>query len=532
MKICSIFFCFALFVSSQSTDCSLFGCVKCSENDPNVCIECFESLVLYKNRCKSLGILPSTIPFCAEYFTSTLCKSCDADHALINNTCISEPKNKSSSELSSSDNKKRQLFTCSLSNCLSCSANDYCASCNLGFYERNGECICYCPDNCESCYSPCSSCESCYSSYSLTVLGCDSGSNSCSDINCLSCPSYNTCDSCKIGGFGIDGNCYCFYPDHCENSTSCQFCLACEAGYQLNSNRLCEYQPITCSVSNCMRCSTVDYCSRCATGYDLLEGICSRICTDHCSNCSIDNSTCYNCEAGYQLNSYSLCDYKSLCEYQPITCSDSNCLNCSTPDCCKKCMNDTRPDTFSIKQEGKCHLTCLNRYCFACSPYNNCTTCETWYKFISVASIYKSQNTVSLCKYKKIICSDSNCISCSTADYCSSCATGYSLLEGICSCSCTGHCSSCSIDCSTCYACDAGYQLNIYSLCENKPIICSDSNCISCSTADICTKCVEDPGTPRIYSLEAGKCHLNCFDRNCLTCSPYNQCTTCKTGLN
>ena len=444
MKICSIFFCFALFVSSQSTDCSLFGCVKCSENDPNVCIECFESLVLYKNRCKSLGILPSTIPFCAEYFTSTLCKSCDADHALINNTCISEPKNKSSSELSSSDNKKRQLFTCSLSNCLSCSANDYCASCNLGFYERNGECICYCPDNCESCYSPCSSCESCYSSYSLTVLGCDSGSNSCSDINCLSCPSYNTCDSCKIGGFGIDGKCYCFYPDHCKNSTSCQFCLACEAGYQLNSNRLCEYQPINCSVSNCLICSTADYCSSCATGYSLLEGICSCSCTGHCSSCSIDCSTCYACDAGYQLN------INSLCENKPINCSDSNCISCSTADICTKCVEDPGTPRIYSLEAGKCHLNCFDRNCLTCSPYNQCTTCKNGFKLIFGSCVIQASSCSILCA----ICDDNS--------ICTKCINNHYLSAGICK-DCALECISCTA--SVCSVCSSGYQLNQYNAC-------------------------------------------------------------------
>ena len=129
-----------LFFLSKRTDCSVFGCLKCSENNPNICIDCIPTLVLSNKKCNSINSYPSKIAFCAEYFENNDCKTCEFNYSLINNSCI--PIKNSSLSVESS----RKLNICSDPNCLSC-YSDYCQVCNKGFFMSSGVCISL-PDNC------------------------------------------------------------------------------------------------------------------------------------------------------------------------------------------------------------------------------------------------------------------------------------------------------------------------------------------------------------------------------------------------
>ena len=436
MKTSQTFFFFALLSLSQSA-CSLFGCLKCSDNDPDICIECSASLVLHKNSCKSLGVLPSIIPFCAEYFTNDLCMSCDADYALINNTCIPLQKN-DSSDLSLSSSNRRQLFTCSVSNCLSCSSKNYCATCSKGFFAINGVCRCYCPDNCQVCYSPCSSCTSCYSGYLLTSSGCQFGSTLCSDPYCLTCSSYSYCNSCKTGAYVYLGSCYCYCPDKCQTCSTCDSCKVCKAGYQLNSNSLCVYSSVTCTIKNCLSCSSTNYCSSCASGYYLSSGWCYCNCPAHCNTCSNSCSTCYACNSGYTLNSYGKCVLGSNCIV-------NNCLTCSTDNYCSICNSGY------YLSNGKCLIsTCFDAECLVCTNHYVCTSCSSGYTLSSGYCVLQNSKC------------PSSCLKCENLSTCSICSDGYYLSAGSCL-SCPQYCTMCTS--LICYECTLGYSLDRHDSC-------------------------------------------------------------------
>jgi hypothetical protein len=100
---------------------------------------------------------------------------------------------------------------------------------------------------------------------------------------------------------------------------------------------------VSCSVSDCDLCHTIDYCYTCATDFSLNTGTCVSCLVSNCIHCTnIDD--CDTCNTSYSLNLDSGGTF-NIC----ISCNVSNCSHCTTADVC-----DTCDDGFQI-EDGLCY---------------------------------------------------------------------------------------------------------------------------------------------------------------------------------
>ena len=218
------------------------GCIKCSQTDPNKCINCMDGYSLENGNC-----IPCTSP----------CKTCQDGQPAKCLSCYSN-----------AFLNGEACSTCTASsNCLTCSSSNLaqCTSCPYG-YSLNSDNVCVlgCPDNCLSCTSA-SVCNICIEGYSVNSNG-----------TCLPCLS--NCRQCS--------------------GTQQSVCLSCGKGFFLNTEG-------TCSVCTefCSSCDP-NGCTQCVAGYTLTSDFkCAKKCKTPCASCSTtDPSSCFSCIAGYSYD--------------------------------------------------------------------------------------------------------------------------------------------------------------------------------------------------------------------------------------
>jgi hypothetical protein len=142
-----------------------------------------------------------------------------------------------------------------IENCVLYSVSSECLSCSENYELINSRCSPICSKNC-SCFDPGECLEK------MT----DSATN-CYDYNCLSCSSYNVCNTCKSGYYVLSGACsYCGYG--CKTCVNSGYCTICYSGYYLDSGECsnCDY--------SCSQCTSDDQCQSCDSGYSLHNGYC------------------------------------------------------------------------------------------------------------------------------------------------------------------------------------------------------------------------------------------------------------------
>jgi hypothetical protein len=87
-------------------------------------------------------------------------------------------------------------------------------------------------------------------------------------LNCADCSSNTDCKSCVSGYYLNSSILTCnFCPTNClscdqYNSTRCTSCVD---GYTLSAGFTCDN--ITCTIDNCLYCSSVSVCLQCKNGY-------------------------------------------------------------------------------------------------------------------------------------------------------------------------------------------------------------------------------------------------------------------------
>ena len=110
-------------------------------------------------------------------------------------------------------------------------------------------------------------------------------------------------------------------------------CQICSPGSMPDISYNCVGTPgFNCTLSNCLKCSALNTCSECATGYQLQSSTCKKMACS-ITNCSIclNSTTCAVCANGYQLNG-------NLCSLKVYPCNITNCLSCTGPGQCNSCM--------------------------------------------------------------------------------------------------------------------------------------------------------------------------------------------------
>lgn len=303
--------------------------------------------------------------------------------------------------------------------------------------------------------------------------------------------------SCATCHGGLDSNCYTCKSNRAfqVGSSTCP----CQTGFY-EAAQVCYACDATCktcfaTATNCTGCdTTIRYLQSnkclCRDGYFENGGVCTA-CNVGCGSCILSASNCLTCNPGHftVLNGTS-CTC-SLGQYQdPLT------LVCNP--CNLKCQ------TCSAAGETSC-LTCVPT---SHRTYNSVThTCDCDPGYIDFGAA-----ACSLCH--------SNCLTCygPTDMNCSSCYPGAIKLG-----------SSCRVP----ITCTSGYFYEGYcvTVCPNStyPLVnlCQTciNNCKTCTSATICTSCVEG----FYYNATAQTCNINCPQGSYIN-RVNRTCDFCPTG--
>lgn len=535
--------------------CEDAKCIKCSNLNVNLCLECKDGLYLNQRT----GICEETCPdgtfksdknmTCEECHPTCLtcnnavdCKTCPDGLVYKDNKCV---------ELCPAGHVKigDNCEVCQTGvECLKCSPFDTtkCIDCPKGLIPLGDRCVEFCPDG--TLKLPNETCELCPES-------------------CLSCDNVNTCNKClppKVLQFGncvekcgegyveIDGECGVCTPgcNTCSSNMDCLYCAPPLVLQEVNGQKKC-----------------VEFCK---DGY-FLDGSACEPCKDtHCTTCS-NKINCFDCENPYVLINNIECVIECPTGYtkvdgECVRCEDKLCEKCNNPYNCYVCEEGTYLLNGKCVKDCPAGTTAINNECVACEP--NCMNCPND-SLVCLACIPPSvlvddkclekcpEGTVSInneCKECKV----ENCKDCfgKDLDICKECIPPYYLTFDGKSCipdGCKpneyelgGKCNPC-INCETCnvngcVTCEEGLELIdgecVYTACppgytkvNGKCVKCQDKNCKTCQNVNICDYCL--PGFT--YNPITKKCEQECpkghyvKDRTCLPCEP--NCTDCLDNL-
>lgn len=277
--------------NTQSKTCQMIG-YGCSDpncqicDGPQSCGQCqpgysimnfnlFGGLIV--KLCRPLPC-PYTIQNCAKCsyqynslfnYQKVLCSQCNSNYVLVNGYCVAQ----------------LTTYSCSVTNCASCSFNNFCSKCNNGFIlSPLGICI---PTQCniQNCAS-CSAnyvCQQCNTGYSLSLgfLSLQYQPISSLVASMLTAQCIPNTITCKLA--------------NCAYCSSNGVCASCATGYDFPSGGSNTCSPV-CNVANCFQCveGSSGQCTICSPGYNLSSDnlTCSAI-SYSCPGCQDYNTTCY-----------------------------------------------------------------------------------------------------------------------------------------------------------------------------------------------------------------------------------------------
>ena len=220
----------------------------------------------------------------------------------------------------------------------------------------------------------------------------------CSVDNCLSCSSDNVCSSCRKGynldssASSITNQCFrCIDPcTSCFSDGSCKTCKSPYSQVVLTQGQDC----ILCSDPRCTTCfdSNNGSCTVCSLGYELINGSCTKVCSDGCQSCT-NSTVCTVCFSQFYY----------LTNQQCKTCPNSPaCINClaNSPNTCTKCNQG-----YYLSSSNTC-LPCQS-YCKVCT---SSTYCKELFNFkgFTLIEINSTHNAPAACNQGCISCSSSN----------------------------------------------------------------------------------------------------------------------------
>ncbi|KAM3131005.1 hypothetical protein pb186bvf_016923 [Paramecium bursaria] len=337
-----------------------------------------------------------------------------------------------------------QCISCP-SNCKTCSQTLVCSQCSGGFYLLNSNCVANCAQNG-------------FYLKSSTDISC-----STCNTNCISCTTTSTfCQSCISGVPYRDNACY---PNGCGT------------GYYkgtLNGVLICG----ACQ-NNCIECASSASCTQCATGYYSSAGGCFNPCPDQFFNNKDTSGTliCSSCITGCK------------------TCSNStSCIECSTG---------------FLLQGSICVTTCGNTF-YASSN----TTCSSCGNLCATCAMANSTLTCSACQTGAFKFDVTNCVSTCPGGYFQSSQTACTQCDKTCAtCSNTaGNCITCPQNASPALylqgsACTSTCDVGSFPDTSTGSCISCATNCLTCTNAQICTKCSQ---ASSILYLYQGSCRTSC----------------------
>ena len=286
-------------------------------------------------------------------FQKTLCSACNSGFILVNGYCVAN----------------LVAPTCSVSNCNSCSYNNFCKLCNSGF--------------------------------SLTSYG-TCVPTQCTVANCASCSLNYICQQCNTNYT------LALSPLQLTSATAYGF-----ASWALTQQ--CVPNTVSCNVANCAYCLSANQCASCATGYDFSasnSNLCVASCNvANCFQCTEGNANnCTTCSPGFQSQSSG-----ASCQAIPVNCG-SGCANSSCiynwvtaqPEC-------TACQSSLTLYKGVCYQSTCNIYgCSVCANWASPFYCITCNQGLILTNGYCSKTN----------CNNgvANCITCIQTGPCTGCA--------------------------------------------------------------------------------------------------------------
>ena len=393
-------------------------------------------------------------------------------------------------------------------------------------------------------------------------VGDDTFCHLCTDRECASCSTYESCDVCRDIRAEDDpdsGNCKCkegFFRDPVEElcQTCDDSCPTCNGGDADDCT--------SCKRNNELSGDAPNTCE-CEAGLYPEGGIENcRPCTSPCKTCTSDSiDSCTSCYEGANLTATGECD-----------CDEGTFMNVEDPSICDgchpTCAGCSGPDT---NQCIACHNGAFLTISGTCECYSGPT-----YEYIPQPD---ASNCIVICGH--------NCSTCHGAPWnCSSCTDGTDPVDGHCGCpsgtiyvsTSSGHGDTCvhidfcHYDCKTCFghadpnSCTSCFdnaslrQTDHASYCDCDPgfnpqpttknCIANESNscsaiCASCKreNPDYCITCKEGaelvPGASGVCickdgfvaSPDASSCQKTCAE-GCLSCllTDTDTCTACDEG--
>ncbi|KRW99700.1 Insulin-like growth factor binding protein, N-terminal [Pseudocohnilembus persalinus] len=563
------------YTNTASNTCTICDstCETCSGPADTECLTCdtyYKGYYFYadENRCLTKTQCESLSPdhvidlddvdgenvSCIELICDPTCQTCDQNkyynclscaspryllYTQCVNTCLS---------YQFGDAATRTCMDCA-SECATCEfTDDYCYTCNDGYYYLAADFVCY--DECPIGYFE-----------EDTTMTCD-----ICDTNCMECDqTATTCTFCYEGTYLLNEICIAACPDlayytdevanacypcnyqcplnYCSGPAYSDCLTVCPDGYfEQTSSRTCE--PCYPGCTLCDGAATV--CSACAPNF-LLQG---TDCVDDCPVsfyfdetdvvCYACDASCYMCE-GPAANQCTACEGNRFLQGNQcvIGCAGTGVTGDLTDNVCRNCDSS----------------------CTACYDYpNQCTACAAGY--------YLSGTLCQLCSDgyygSGTACYEchNDCLTCygPDADNCNSCDPSRTLYLQVSTCqgncdagyyldTSTGICRQCNTGCATCVNkannclsctgfyilynnkcnhnyCPAGYVIDYANnICEQ-----CDSTCETCTgtTSSDCSSCEYQQ---RYYY--SGQCLTDCpvgyykntYSSTCIHCA--SECATC-----
>ena len=440
----------------------------------------------------------------------------------------------------------------------------YCANIpNSQYYLDYGEYF-RCDALLKGCYTCTKSrCRSCKSGYTLDYDDCYVNKNSnpyCSKYD------YDGCVSCNSGYIMLESSDYCQY----------------KGNYNLNeyySNDGLRYIPCHKSMENCKECSSSNKCSKCNSGFYLVN---NNSCKDLNS---LQNDQYITIDGGKTYNSCS-----NIIPY---------CHRCDNNTYCKECFEEY---VFLYDPQNPRCVDDIDIEDIKNAAYDSIrdifVLCNNGYKYIrfceSTYYICYDENKIDISKFDSnnecyIKCSVENCEECSlNSNECSKCSLNYAIVnDNVYNCvlinslgnkyytndngkhyyNCDRkfpNCNACSVNGDKCYECVIGYYFlnQNYTYCHREADLLKTysntiykynnyeyyscdkgvNNCHTCLNGSFYNSCNNNYGlicnkndycylvtdSLKTYYKEYNlNCYKNCEDFNCFECTNENNCKSC-----
>lgn len=287
---------------------TILSCVARNYNDTNcatfnptsdTCIVCTNVAVLNANGTGCIP-MPSGIPGCLIYSSSTTCAQCLSNFFINLGKCTN--------------------VKITVSNCAIYSADGVCSVCISNYFPSSGSCVQANAQNCLT-FADINTCTTCASNMVIQVTG---TITNCIAFNIVNCLSFNqttpfNCLSC-LPGFYPSGPTCVLVPTviaNCISYLNASVCLVCAPNNVLSQNGTqCLFDAGTLSLvdSNCQSSNILpenkQVCSICRPGFYMSSGQCVKCpsSAQGCYLCDPNNAfSCSICSPGFSMNSTRQC---------------------------------------------------------------------------------------------------------------------------------------------------------------------------------------------------------------------------------